>query len=327
MGAVRKEGPVSRETARRVLQIESAAVAALAERIDENFDRAVDLLVGCTGRIVLTGMGKSGIIAQKLAATLSSTGSPSHFMHPAEAIHGDLGMLVAGDVLVAISNSGETGEIVRLLELVRRIGSQIVALTGDPESTLATNSDVHLDVAVREEACNLDLAPTASTTAALAMGDALAVACYERKGFSNEDFARYHPGGRLRRKLQRVEPLMHSGEDLPQVRESVPVREAVEELSRKRLGMVCLVDAGGRLTGVLTDGDLRRRMLSIDAPLGGDAAGAMTRDPLTIAPDALAGEALKCMEERKITALPVVDAGGALCGVIQIHDLWRTELF
>jgi arabinose-5-phosphate isomerase len=315
------------ETARRVLEIEARAVAALAERLAPSFERAVDLLVECSGRVVVTGMGKSGIIAQKIAATLSSTGIPSYFMHPAEALHGDRGMVVSGDVVVALSNSGETEEVVRLLELVRRLGARIVALSGDPGSTLARHADVHLDVGVSEEACSLDLVPTASTTAALAMGDALAVACYERRGFSPTEFARYHPGGRLGRRLLRVEQLMHTGDAVPRIDADAPLRAAVEEMNAKRLGMTCVVDAAGSLQGVITDGDLRRRVLREAAPLEGTAGQAATRGATTIEPEALATEALKVMEEKKITSLPVIDPGGALAGVIQIHDLWRTELF
>jgi len=318
---------VSRETARRVLEIEAQAIAALAERIGEEFDLAVELLCECKGRVIVTGMGKSGIICQKIAATLSSTGRPAHFMHPAEALHGDLGMIVAGDVLLAVSNSGETDELVRLVELVRRLGARIVALSGRPDSTLARYADVRLDVGVRQEACSLDLVPTASTSAALAMGDALAVACYERRGFSPADFARYHPGGRLGRKLLQVGMLMHSREGLPVVLQSATMEEAVREMSRKKLGMTCVVDEAGRLSGVFTDGDLRRRILAVPDALDGAVADAMTRTPVTIGPRALATEALKIMEERKITSVPVVDSDRSLLGVIQIHDLWRTELF
>lgn len=319
--------PVVRDTGRRVLEIESRAVHELIERLDERFDRAVEMFVDCRGRIIVTGMGKSGLIGQKVAATLSSTGRPANFMHPAEAIHGDLGMLTEEDVLLALSSSGETAEIVRLLELVRRIGARIVALTGDEGSTLARHADIHIDVAVREEACNLDLVPTASTTALLAMGDALAVACYEQRGFSERDFARFHPGGRLGRKLQRVEPLMHSGDALPACGEDEDLRQAIEQLNARSFGIVCLTGAGGRLTGVLTDGDLRRRMLSTRDPMNGKAKDAMIGAPLTMRADALAVDALKLMEERKITALPVVDEKHRLLGLIHIHDLWRTELF
>ncbi len=315
------------QTGRRVLDIESRAVGDLAARLDESFEQAVDTLLACNGRVVVTGMGKSGLVAQKIAATFSSTGMPSFFMHPAEALHGDLGMIVAGDVLLALSNSGETREIVRLLELVRRLGSHIVAMSGSPQSTLARFADVHLNVGVNREACSLDLVPTASTTAAMAMGDALAVACYERRGFSASDLARYHPGGHLGRRLLLVEELMHTGDGLPAVAEGSAMREALETMSSKRLGMTCVVDGGGRLAGLVTDGDLRRHMLHEERPLEGPVDRAMTRNPVTIGAGALASEALKLMEDRKITSLPVVDAGRRLLGVIQIHDLWRTELF
>ncbi len=319
--------PVSREIARRVIEIESQALADLADRLDESFDRALQLLVDCEGRAIVTGMGKSGIVSQKIAATLSSTGRPAYFMHPAEALHGDLGMIVSGDVLLAISNSGETGEIVRLLELVRRLGAKIIGMSGNPDSTLARFADVYLDVGVNKEACSLDLLPTASTSAAMAMGDALAVACYEKRGFSSTDFARYHPGGRLGRKLLQVEMLMHKDGEVPVVRESDGMDTTVREMNDKKLGMTCIVDEQGRLSGILTDGDLRRRMLSTTHPLSGTAADAMIRTPTTIPPQALTTEALKIMEDKKITSLPVVDDGGMLLGVIQIHDLWRTELF
>jgi arabinose-5-phosphate isomerase len=323
----REETPVARDTGRRVLEIESRAVLDLASRLDHRFDQAVEMLAECRGRVIVTGMGKSGLIGQKIAATFSSTGRPANFMHPAEAIHGDLGMLTSEDVLLALSNSGETAEIVRLLELVRRIGAHIVALSGDSDSTLAKHADVHIDVGVREEACNLDLVPTASTTAALAMGDALAVACYERRGFSQQDFARFHPGGRLGRKLQRVDSLMHRGSEMPVCDADAKLAQAVECMDAHGLGVVCVTDSDGRLAGVLTDGDLRRRMLATSDPLSGKASDAMTADPRTVHGDALAVDALKLMEEKKITALPVIDPDQTLIGLIQIHDLWRTELF
>ena len=324
-----KDEPVSRfrKTARRVLEIESRAVARLAERLDENFDRAVELLTGCGGRVVVTGMGKSGIICQKIASTLSSTGTPALFMHPAEALHGDLGMLVSGDLLLAVSNSGETDEVVRLLELVRRLGAQIVSLTGNDSSTLARHSDVHLDVGVDGEACLLDLVPTASTCAALALGDALAVCCYESRGFTAQDYARFHPGGNLGRKLTLVRTLMHADDEVPSVPDTAQMREAVETMSLGGLGMTCVTDPRGRLVGILTDGDLRRRMVRVASPLEGTVRDAMTTSPKTISPDAFAAEALNLMEEMTITSLPVTDADKRLLGVIQIHDLWRTELF
>lgn len=316
-----------RETARRVLETESRAVAGLVDHLDEEFDRAVDMIVSCDGRVVVTGMGKSGIVSQKIAATLSSTGTPAFFMHPAEAVHGDLGMIVAGDVVVALSNSGETAEIVRVLELVRRLGARTVGISGDPASTLARHSDVHIYAGVEREACSLDLVPTASTTAAMAIGDALAVACYEKRGFSAHDYARYHVGGRLGRKLVQVQQLMHRDGDVPAVTADTIMTATVREMSAKTLGMTCVVDRDGRLVGVLTDGDLRRRMLATERPMDGTAGDSMTPNPATIAPDALATEALRIMEQKKITSLPVVDPGRRLLGVIQIHDLWRTELF
>lgn len=318
---------MSRETARQVLAIESEAVAALAGRLDASFDAAVDLLIGCKGRVVVTGMGKSGIVCQKIAATLSSTNTPAYFLHPAEALHGDIGLLVPGDVVLAVSNSGETEELVRCLELIRRLGVPIVAFTGRPGSTLARHADVHIDVSVAREACALDLAPTASTTAALAMGDALAVACYERRGFTARDFARTHPGGRLGRKVLEVRELMREGDAVPRVPVAATMAEAVREMSAKGLGMTCIVDDAGRLAGILTDGDLRRRMLGRERPLDGLVAEAMTRTPVTIAPTDLAGDALRILEERKITSLAVADAERRLVGVVQIHDLWRTQLF
>jgi len=322
-----KGDSLARQTARRVLQVEASAVAGLADRLDDTFDRAVELIVGCQGRIVVTGMGKSGIICQKLSATLSSTGTPALFMHPAEALHGDLGMIVEGDLLLAISNSGETPEVLRLLELVRRLGAGIVALTGNSDSTLARHADVHVHVGVDREACNLDLVPTASSCASLAMGDALAVACYEQRGFTSKDFALFHPAGHLGRRLRLVRSVMHRDAELPMVHEDTAMTQAVEEMSRKRLGMTCVLDGTERLTGVLTDGDLRRWILQVSKPLEGTAVNAMTAAPLTIGPEALATEALKLMEQRKITSLPVVHDDGSLVGVVQIHDLWRTELF
>ena len=318
---------MSREIARRVLTIESEAVAALASRLGPGFDRAVELLVGCQGRVVVTGMGKSGIVCQKIAATLSSTGTPAYFLHPAEALHGDIGLLVAGDVVLIVSNSGETEELIRCYELIRRVGVPIVAFTGRPGSTLARHADVNVDVSVAREACALDLAPTASTTAALAMGDALAVACYERRGFTAQDFARTHPAGRLGRKITEVRDLMRRGDAVPRVLLAASMADAVKEMTGKGLGMTCVVDADDRLGGVLTDGDLRRLMLKSDRPLTGSVAEAMTAQPVTIGPDALAAEALRILEDRKITSLAVVDAGLRLEGVLQIHDLWRTQLF
>lgn len=315
------------DTARRVLEIESLAVKAMIDRLDGAFERAVDMILACDGRVIVTGMGKSGLICQKIAATFSSTGIPSYFLHPAEAVHGDLGILVQGDLTLAVSNSGETEELVRLVELIRRVGAGIISMTGSASSTLAERSDVHLHVGVDQEACSLDLVPTASTTAALAMGDALVVACYEKRGFTARDFARYHPGGRLGRKLIQVGDLMRRNADTPVVKLDTPMPEAISEMTNKSLGMTCVVDDDGKLAGVLTDGDLRRLIMSSPSPLQGIVADAMTTDPVTITSDALATEALRILESKKITSLPVLDAERLVLGVIQIHDLWRTELF
>jgi arabinose-5-phosphate isomerase len=325
--ARRPEGttPPDRSLARTVLQTEAAAILALVDRLDDRFSRAVELLRDCTGRVVVTGMGKSGIIARKVAATLASTGTPAFFLHPAEAIHGDLGVIQHGDVVVALSHSGETAEILRLLETIRRTGARIVALTGEPGSTLGQFADVTLDCHVDREACPLNLVPTASTTAALALGDALAMTLLVEKGFRAEDFASLHPGGKLGRRLMRVEQVMHAGDELPAVREATPMRDVIYEMSRKGLGMTCVVGEDGRLAGIITDGDLRRRMTTTPAILELRAADLMTRHPVTIGRHLLAVDALNLMEQRKITSVIVTDDGRAE-GVVHLHDLWRTEL-
>ncbi len=318
---------MSRDAARRVLEIESAAILALRDRLDASFDDAVELLFACTGRVVVTGMGKSGIVGEKISATLTSTGTPSLVLHPAEAIHGDLGRIVNGDSVLAISHSGETEEILALLPSLKRLGAPLLALSGNPRSTLATAADVHLDVSIAKEACPLGLTPTASTTAALAMGDALAMALLERRGFSMEDFAVLHPGGRLGRKLLRVEDAMHAGDQVPRVALDAAMREVLFEMTRKRLGMTTVVDAEGRLRGVISDGDLRRHLEQHgNAVFDRTAAQSMTSDPVTIQGRALATEALNLMEARRITSLVVVDAERSVRGVIHLHDLWRTEL-
>lgn len=318
---------MSRETARRVLRIEAEAIEGLLARLDERFDRAVELLLGCKGRVVVTGMGKSGLIGRKIAATFASTGTPSIFLHAAEALHGDLGILLRDDVLLAISYSGESEEIVGLLEPAKRLGLPVVALTGNPQSTLGRASDVVLDVSVREEACSLNLAPTASTTATLALGDALAIALLERRGFSSEQFAALHPGGRLGKKLKRVGDLMHRGEDVPRVSPSTPMPDVIYEMSRKGLGMTAVVE-DSRAVGIITDGDLRRLMQKRkNEALELTAREAMTRNPQTIRATELAATALRIMEERKITSLLVTDEAGRLEGVVHLHDLWTLQLF
>ncbi len=319
------DAPTELELARKVLRIEAGAILDLVDRVDAAFTAAVDLLFGCRGRVLLTGMGKSGLIGRKIAATLSSTGTSAFFLHPADAIHGDLGALQPDDVVVALSYSGETGEIRRLLETIRRVGARMVAVTGVPESTIGDAADVTLDCHVDEEACPLNLAPTASTTAALALGDALAMALLVRKGFRQEDFAIRHPGGKIKR-LMRLEQLMHAGDQLPRVEERTGMREVIDEMSRKGLGMTCVVDGEGCLAGIITDGDLRRHMA--DARVLEHAAGdVMTKTPVTVSRTLLAVEGLNLMERRKITSIVVVAPDGRVEGVVHLHDLWRTELF
>jgi arabinose-5-phosphate isomerase len=319
---------MSLETAKRVLRIEAEAIEDMAKQLDERFHRAVELLLQCRGRVVTTGMGKSGLIGRKIAATFSSTGTPSLFLHPAEAMHGDLGMLVREDVLLAISYGGETEEIIALLDTVKRLGIPLVTLTGNPRSTLAAASSVVLDIGVKEEACPLNLAPTASTTASMAMGDALAITLLERRGFGPTDFAVLHPGGRLGKKLQRVESLMHAGEAVPRVHVTTKMPDVIYEMSQKGLGMTTVVEESGCLAGVLTDGDLRRLMQQRGGESFDLTAGeCMTRSPVTIAPEELAGAALNLMERRKITSVVVVDAANHVRGVVHLHDLWTLELF
>lgn len=317
-----------RDVARKVLETESAAIRALISRLDESFDRAVELLASCTGRVVATGMGKSGIICRKIAATLASTGTPALFLHPAEAIHGDLGMLVSGDVVLALSNSGETGELVQLLETIKRLGLPLICMVGNPNSTLARSGDVVLDVGVNQEACPFGLAPTASTTAALALGDALAIALAQKKGFRMEDFARLHPGGKLGKRLARVSELMHTGDQIPKVPVEARMDEVIYEMSRKGLGVTSVVETGDRLVGVISDGDLRRLLQrEREQVLSRSAGQCMTRNPQTIAPEELATRALNIMEQRKITSLMVTDASGRIIGIVHLHDLWGTEMF
>jgi len=318
---------VSRETARKVLEIEAQAIREMAARVDEAFDRAVEILYACAGRVVVTGMGKSGIIGQKLSATFSSTGTPSLFLHPAEAIHGDLGRIVKGDAVVAISNSGDTAEILTLLPTIKRLGVPLVSLTGSPRSQLASVADVHLDVSIREEACPLGLAPTASTTAALAMGDALGMALLERRGFTVDDFAVLHPGGKLGKKLLRVEDVMRTGDQVPRVRTGTPMKEVLFEMTRKRLGLTTVLDPAGRLVGVISDGDLRRQMERHGhTVLDHSAEECMTPGPVLVDRGALATTALDLMEGRKITSLVVLGPAGLVEGVVHLHDLWKTEL-
>jgi len=312
------------QTGRRVIQIEAEAIGALSERIDERFTRACHILLACRGRVVVTGMGKSGHIGGKLAATLASTGSPAFYVHPGEASHGDLGMITSEDVVLALSHSGETDEIRAILPLIKRIGAALIAMTGNAESTLARQADVHLDVGVKEEACPLGLAPTSSTTAALAMGDALAVALLEAKGFTREDFALSHPGGSLGRKLLlRVSDVMHTGDAMPMVRETALVREAVLEMTAKKLGMTAVVNGQRQVQGIFTDGDLRRLFEKTGDIPALPIADVMTRNCARIDADRLAAEAVHIMEEKRINALLVVDDGDRLTGALNMHDLLR----
>jgi arabinose-5-phosphate isomerase len=313
------------ELARKVLRTEAEAIMSLIDCLDWRFERAVQLLCECEGRVVVTGMGKSGIICRKIAATLSSTGTPAFFLHPAEAIHGDLGALREQDVVIGLSQSGETEELIKLLESIRRIGARLIAITGDPGSTLARAADVTLNCGIAEEACPMNLAPTASTTAALALGDALAMTVLVRKGFREEDFASLHPGGKLGRQLMRVEQAMHAGESAPIVRMSTRMPDVFHEMSNKRLGMTCVVDDHGRLVGVFTDGDLRRLMTRTSNVLDLTAGEVMTPNPRTIDRQLLAVEALKVMETHKITSVVVVDDERHVEGVVHLHDLWRTQ--
>ena len=318
-----------RKVGENVVRIEAEALRALAERIAgpmaRAFEDAVECLYACGGRVVVTGMGKSGLVARKIAATLSSTGTPSLFLHPAEAVHGDLGMIVRGDVVLALSQSGETGEILQLLANIKRLQVKLLAMTGELRSTLAQAADVALDCSVAKEACSLGLAPTASTTTMLALGDALAVTLAERRGFREDDFADLHPGGKLGKRLARVETLMHSGDAVPRVAPETPMSQVIYEMSRKKLG-ITTVAQGDKLLGVISDGDLRRLLERRGKDVLDLTAGeCMTADPKTIAPSEFAASALSIMEQKKITSLVVVDRDGKLQGVIHLHDLWGTE--
>ncbi len=317
---------MSIEEGKRVLAIEARAITNLIDRLDHRFAKAVDLLFHCQGKVVVSGMGKSGLIGTKIAATLASTGTPAFFLHPAEGIHGDLGMLARKDLLIAISNSGETDEVLKLLPSVKRLDVPVIALTGRPQSTLAKNSDVALDVSVSEEACPLGLAPTASTTATLALGDALAIALLQRRGFKEEDFAQFHPGGTLgRRLLLKVRDLMHQGEAIPRVPHTASLREAILEMTSKKLGMTTVTESDGRLRGVITDGDLRRfleRGIDWTSSRAGEVA---SKNPKTITPDDLAARGVQIMERHSITALIVVDGKNQeVVGVLHLHDLLKS---
>ncbi|MBI4741679.1 MAG: KpsF/GutQ family sugar-phosphate isomerase [Betaproteobacteria bacterium] len=315
------------DLARQVLRIEADAVLALTGRIDGAFLLALALILNCTGRIIVSGIGKSGHIGRKIASTLASTGTPAYFVHPAEASHGDLGMIARDDVLIALSNSGESAELLTIVPIVKRQGAKLIAITGKPDSSLAREADAHLDAGVAQEACPLNLAPTASTTAALAMGDALAVALLDARGFGAEDFARSHPGGSLgRRLLTHVRDVMRSGEAVPAVSPEASVAAAILEISRGGIGMTAVVDGGRRLVGVFTDGDLRRafaRNLDLRTLTVSDIMG---HQPRAIGPDKLAVEAVEIMEQHKVNQLPVVDPDGRLTGALNMHDLFQAKV-
>jgi arabinose-5-phosphate isomerase len=319
--------PDVRRIAERVLRLEADAILALVGKLDERFARAVETLHGCAGRVIVTGMGKSGLVGRKIAATLASTGTPAYFLHPAEGVHGDLGMVARGDVVLALSNSGETDEVLAILPPLKRLGVAIVLLTGSPGSTLARQCEVVLDVSVAEEACPMNLAPTSSTTAALAMGDALAMALLEVRNVQPEDYAALHPRGTLGwRALFRVADLMHTGDAVPRVRAEAPLQDAIVEMTTKRLGMTTVVDAEGRLAGVITDGDLRRLHLRLQSIAGLRAADVASAAPKTIGSDDLAAKALEVMEAWAITSLVVVDAERRPHGVIHLHDILRAKI-
>jgi arabinose-5-phosphate isomerase len=313
--------------ARAALRIETQAVAALTERIGEEFAQACELILSCRGRVVVSGIGKSGHIGSKIAATLASTGTPSFFLHPAEASHGDLGMVTGEDVLLALSNSGTTEELLRIVPLVKRLGARLIAVTGQPASPLARLADVHLDASVEREACALNLAPTASTTACLALGDALAVALLEARGFSEQDFARSHPGGALgRRLLTRVSDLMRQGSALPRVSIDASLGDAILEMTRKRMGMTAVEDHDGALAGIFTDGDLRRVLEQVGSIRGLSIRAVMTGGPVTINASALAAEAVRLMEARRISVLLVSDDRARLTGALHLHDLLQAKV-
>jgi len=319
--------PSSLATAVRVLEVEAEAIRSLMQRLGEPFLRAIDIASACSGKIAVTGLGKSGIICKKIAATLSSTGSPAIFLHAADALHGDCGLLAREDIVLAISKSGETSEILQIVNVAKRLGLPVIAMAGDRDSTLAQFADVFLDVSVAEEACPLGLAPTTSTAAAMAMGDALAMTLMERKGFGREDFASVHPAGAIGKRFLQVRELMHRGDAIPRVLESTPMSDAIFEMTRKSLGMTVVTDTQGDLAGVISDGDLRRMLQKSPDPLKLSAGEVMNRIPKTILPGELATAALSKMEAMKITSLVVVDSNKKVVGVLHLHDLWRTELF
>ena len=315
------------DLAREVLEIEAAAITGLIARLDQDFQRAVELILSCRGRVTVSGIGKSGHIARKIASTMSSTGTPAYFVHPAEASHGDLGMITHDDAFIALSNSGESAELLAIVPLIKRQGAKLISLTGNPASSLAREADAHLYAGAEKEACPLNLAPTASTTAALALGDALALALMQAKGFSRDEFARSHPGGSLgRRLLTHVRDVMRSGNDAPRITDNATLSDAILEMSRGRMGITAILDHDQRVIGIFTDGDLRRTLqkgVDLHATL---IVSVMTRGPRTISPDKLAAEAVQIMEQHKVNQLLVVDAGQRLVGALNMHDLFKAKV-
>ncbi len=313
------------EQAKKVLKIESEAIGALIDRIDDNFLNAIDIIYSCNGRVVVTGMGKSGLVGKKITSTLASTGTPALFLHPAEGGHGDLGMVTKGDVVMALSNSGETEEIIKILSTLKRLDIKLIALTGNTESRLARAADVLLDVSVREEACPMGLAPTASTTALLAMGDALAVAVLSKRGFKEEDFAFFHPGGNLgRRLLMSIDEVMHAGTEIPAVNFKTLMKDAIMEISSKRMGITTVTDNDSRMTGIITDGDLRRGLEKFGEKFFSlKAEDVMTKNPKTLTRDVLAVKAVEIMEQYSITSLVILDPDGKAEGIVHLHDLLK----
>ena len=314
------------DIARKVLRIESMAIASAVNRLGVEFEKAVDILFQCQGRVVVTGMGKSGLIGKKISATLTSTGTPSVFLHPSEALHGDIGIINPEDVVLALSTSGETNEVVRLLVYIKRMGINLISLVGNHDSTLARQSDVFVDCSIEREACPIGLVPTTSTTLTLALGDALSISVMERKGFSEEDFHGFHPAGSIGKKLLKVKHLMHTGEKLPLVKPDQLLNDVIKIIDEKRFGVGIVVDGEQKVLGIITDGDLRRYILSgIDFSTT-EAQNCMTRDPLYLGGEKLAVEALKIMEDKLVTSLVVEDSQGRLIGLLHLHDLWRTEM-
>lgn len=315
------------KAARKVLETEVSSLSTAMSALDEHFGKAIDLMLGCEGRVVVSGLGKSGLVGRKISATLASTGTPSFFLHPSEAIHGDLGMLRKGDVVLALSNSGETEELVKLIPFLKRIGVAVIAITGNRESSLAVNSDVHILVKIEEEGCPLNLAPMASTTVQIALGDAIAAELMDRRGFKREDFAKYHPGGKLGKRFLKVKDLMHGGDELPVVSPGTPMKDVIYVISSKKLGVAVLTDRANFLKGIITDGDLRRMLEKFGGEvLQKSAIECANTKPLTIGEESLAVEALGVMEDRKITSIVITGDGGRVTGLIHLHDLWRLQL-